>query len=358
MQENPITSQPNPAPDPDEVYKKYIPWLTIFVGVICGLLCLGLNLDATNDSWDGFNRWGSFSSADVWQGAWWGLLTSNFVHHEIWHIAFNMYWLWIFGKKIEFEENRFFYIFLMISAGIIASLYQLGFSPSMGIGFSGIGYALFGFVFVKTRFDERYKGFMTRRTTILFIAWLFLCIGLTLTGLWRVGNAAHVSGMLWGALIGFLACKTKWVLRILVPTVVMGVSMIPLFWAPWNIGWLSVQAYDLHDARKLEEAKVYYEKILEKDSTYSFALDNMKLIYLEELTDSFQQAQQLGEYAKAIEYCEKVLELEPDNEWAKSQLLYLSYFESADTTLWQLYREQQVQSQQEWYDAWISNSPK
>src|SRR3981189_1880995 len=37
----------------------------------------------------------------VWHGAYWSLVTSAFVHLELWHLLGNLYWLWILGCGVE-----------------------------------------------------------------------------------------------------------------------------------------------------------------------------------------------------------------------------------------------------------------
>lgn len=44
-----------------------------------------------------------------------------------------------------------------------AFLAQLIFADTIGIGFSGIGYALFGLLFVKGKATEEYKNFLDRK---------------------------------------------------------------------------------------------------------------------------------------------------------------------------------------------------
>jgi len=50
---------------------------------------------------------------------------------------------------------------------------------------------------------QRFRGWCGFSTINLFVVWFFLCIFLTYTGVWRVGNVAHGMGALLGALLGF-----------------------------------------------------------------------------------------------------------------------------------------------------------
>src|SRR5215218_3895114 len=134
----------------DKIFKKYIPIVTASCCLTSIAIFIGINLEGKLDTWEAYKKWGAPSASDIFSGDYWGLLTTNFVHVEIWHIAFNLSWLWIFGKKIEFETNKVFYAFLILSSALVSSLAQLAFSDTTGIGLSGIGYALFGFLYVKS----------------------------------------------------------------------------------------------------------------------------------------------------------------------------------------------------------------
>src|SRR5262249_37978003 len=72
-----------------------------------------------------------------------------------------------------------------------------------GIGLSGVGYGLFGLLWVLSRNDQRFRGGVDAQTINVFVAWFFLCIFLTYTGVLPVGNVAHGMGALLGGLLGF-----------------------------------------------------------------------------------------------------------------------------------------------------------
>ncbi len=65
------------------------------------------------------------------------LITSQFLHAGLAHIAFNMLFLWIFGNNIEEQLGRIKYLFFYLACGILAVLAQWFFSsmseiPSLG----------------------------------------------------------------------------------------------------------------------------------------------------------------------------------------------------------------------------------
>jgi len=93
-------------------------------------------------------HYGGLRPFSVISGEVWRLLTYAFLHstHGIFHIAFNMLGLWMFGKEIEsmWGYRRFFefYFFTAVFAGIF-SLLTLLFAPNINIiGASGALMAL------------------------------------------------------------------------------------------------------------------------------------------------------------------------------------------------------------------------
>lgn len=57
----------------------------------------------------------------------WQIVTHMFMHGGFAHIAFNMFALWMFGTSVEANLGSKKFLFLYISAGLGAVLFQLGF---------------------------------------------------------------------------------------------------------------------------------------------------------------------------------------------------------------------------------------
>src|SRR5262249_26294290 len=84
--------------------------------------------------------------SDLFQHPWnaWQLITYGFVHDptSIWHLAFNMLALWVFGRDVEtvYGKVEFFklYFSLLILAGLFDLVLKIG-SPNSGrvVGASG-----------------------------------------------------------------------------------------------------------------------------------------------------------------------------------------------------------------------------
>jgi membrane associated rhomboid family serine protease len=132
----------------------------------------------------------------------WRLITSALPHVDFLHLAFNLYWLWVFGTRVEgvFGHRATAGLMLAFAAGSSAAEYAAGHE---GVGLSGVGYGLFGLLLVLSRKDPRFARAVDGQTVALFVGWFVLCFALTANGTWRVGNVAHAAGALLGVLFGF-----------------------------------------------------------------------------------------------------------------------------------------------------------
>jgi len=138
----------------------------------------------------------------------WRMITSIFPHVGIYHIAFNVYWTWVFGTLLEkeFGHWRVALIILILAAGSgVAELAVL----VGGVGLSGVVYGLFGMLWVLTRRDPRFAGAIDQRTITMFVAWFFLCIVLTALKIMPVANVAHGMGAVLGAIMGWVVVSRQ-----------------------------------------------------------------------------------------------------------------------------------------------------
>lgn len=128
----------------------------------------------------------------------WRLLTPMFLHFTFLHLGFNMLWLYRFGNQIEASHGVIRLLLLVCLAqiaGSIAQLYLVG--PFFG-GMSGVNYALFGFVWMQSKYGQRGYS-IANQDTLILMGWLVLCA----TGLiGPIANASHAMGLATGLLAG------------------------------------------------------------------------------------------------------------------------------------------------------------
>jgi membrane associated rhomboid family serine protease len=136
----------------------------------------------------------------------WRLVTSVLPHVDVLHLAFNLYWLWAFGTVLERTLGPWRFAALV---GVLASVpsaaeyaFQVG-----GVGLSGVVYGFLAFMWTRRR-DERFAPFVRPATVQLFVFWFFLCVVLTVTSIWEVGNVAHAAGAATGGMLGWLRADT------------------------------------------------------------------------------------------------------------------------------------------------------
>ena len=69
----------------------------------------------------------------------WQLLTYQFLHdpHGIWHIAFNMLFLWVFGSAVEDRLGRVGFLGFYLIGGAVAALAHMAITKAPVIGASG-----------------------------------------------------------------------------------------------------------------------------------------------------------------------------------------------------------------------------
>ncbi|MEV7292628.1 rhomboid family intramembrane serine protease [Streptomyces microflavus] len=130
----------------------------------------------------------------VAEGQWYRLVTSMFLHQEVWHIGFNMLGLWWLGGPLEAALGRVRYLSLYLLSGLAgnALMYLIAAPNQPSLGASGAVFGLFGATAVLMRrmnYDMR---------PVLVLLAINLVFTFTMGGIaWQ----AHVGGLVAGALI-------------------------------------------------------------------------------------------------------------------------------------------------------------
>jgi GlpG protein len=139
------------------------------------------------------------------RGEVWRLITPIFLHANLLHLVFNMWWLMNLGTIIETHRGTRVFAALVLFAAITSNvgehIYDLRVigEPVLFGGMSGVNYALFGYVWMKGRYEPEEGMILHPSTVQTMLLWLVLCM----TGaLGDIANAAHVVGMVAGMLFG------------------------------------------------------------------------------------------------------------------------------------------------------------
>jgi len=301
--------------------KRPKPWLTWGACAISILIFLGLSTEGDSPSWDSLSKWGAPPPDEIWAGAYWAILTSVFVHQALWHLAFNLYWLWIFGGVLERVLGSVRWFFLFATAAVFSSAVELAFAGTTGIGLSGVVYAFFGFLWLAQRRSPAFGGVVTRQTVTVFIAWLIGCWVATLAKIWEVGNEAHLSGLVFGMAVAATFVGRP---RLLLPRIGMALvfllSLVPLVWCPWSFWWVAHKAYEAHGKGDYQSAVRWYRRGLEFDKNRAWVMQNLAFCYYalgneSDFTSALQQLRSLD--PKAAQEVEQ--SLEQDTEAAEQR---------------------------------------
>ena len=251
------------------------PILTYASCITCVAIFLTTSAGEGARSWEQLSSVGYFPASAIWDGAYWALWRTVFVHLSFWHLGFNLWWLWVLGSTVEQKVRRVLWLTLFVMAAAISSSAQLAASGDTGVGASGVVYGFFGFVLVTRRNFPEFEQLASKSNVTLLIAWLALGIPMTYFGILSVGNAAHVAGLVAGSLVGLAvyARRHKAAYRLALAVLILS-SLIPLFWAPWSVDWMGLQAYRAHSEGEYERAVEWYTAILEHDPINAWALYN------------------------------------------------------------------------------------
>jgi len=245
-------SQP---PSGAAVPTRRVPWVTAAACVamlaLFAVVCLTPNAAP-------FASWGYRGDAfQVWSGAVWVLLASALIHRALWHLALNIYWLWSLGRAIEAAFGPLVVGLLLVTSAFVSSSFQLAIFDNVGVGASGMAFAVFGFGWLARSKNHELRATFTPRVGVLFASWFAGC-----WVIWThvVGNGAHLGGLLLGAVAAeaFVIRRRPRLAKagaILMLVLALGVSFV----CPWSATWWSTMGYRAHAGGQYDLAIEAYD---------------------------------------------------------------------------------------------------
>jgi membrane associated rhomboid family serine protease len=266
-------------PRPESGSKAPAP-LTLLICVVAVVITVGINAESAQSSWDQMAKWGYLPAERVWDGALWALISSAFVHMALWHLVFNLYWMWHLGGAVERELGSVKYLVLVLALAFVSSAYQLAVSSHTGFGASGIVYGLFGLMWRSKEQVRRYADVLGAETPAAFFIWLVACWVATYAGFANIGNGAHIAGLAMGVLLAEWRIRGRY-RRVAGAAAVLlsGLGLVATYTNPWSVEWLEHHAMKMHRARQYEIAAVTYERSLSFGSDSAWAFHNLALAY-------------------------------------------------------------------------------
>ena len=134
-------------------------------------------------------------SPGVADGAFWQLISSAFMHTEIWHIGFNMLALWILGPQLEaaLGRTRFLALYLLSALAGSTFVYLLSAPQTATLGASGAVFGLMGGLLV--------VAFKVGGNVSQILTWVGINVVITVVGRGVISWQGHAGGLIGGLLI-------------------------------------------------------------------------------------------------------------------------------------------------------------
>ena len=165
-------------------------------------------------------NWGHFDPHDFKA---WQLVTYQFLHdpHGIWHLAFNMLFLWVFGSAVEDRLGRVGFLGFYIGGGAVAAVAHAMVNQAPVIGASGSIAAVTGAflaLFPRSKIQILVFFFIIGFFSIPSLWFIAFYIGIDVlrqlsdfmgAGDSDVAYMAHIAGYVYGFSVGFFLLATK-----------------------------------------------------------------------------------------------------------------------------------------------------
>jgi rhomboid protease GluP len=147
----------------------------------------------------------NYAPFTIAHGETWRLLTCMFLHGPIYHIALNMWVLWVEGKMVERLLGNTNFVIAYIASGLVGSLASVYFNPGVpSIGASG---AIFGVIGALFALLYRHRAEFPRPMRLSMMKTGGLFVALNVGFYFSVPNidlAAHIGGLVAGVAAGWI----------------------------------------------------------------------------------------------------------------------------------------------------------
>lgn len=198
-----------------------IPPLTLTLIILCVIVSIFNNFgnpDTSNEIGKSISRQLTFVSradfiasnedpaANIKRWQLWRLITPIFLHLNPMHLVFNVLGMVVLGRICERWLGTSRFALFVLAAAVLPNLLQ-GLTPVYGSphfgGISGVVYALFGLVWIRSMLNPTLGIFIPT----IYLALMILPIVIGLTGLipdWRLADLCHLGGLLVGVVTAFM----------------------------------------------------------------------------------------------------------------------------------------------------------
>jgi rhomboid protease GluP len=181
-----------------EKYKPTYILIALNVAIYIAGAVVGGNAFTTSDGV--VAQWGQVNQS-VFQGAYYQLITSMFIHASIVHLVGNMLFLLIFGLRGEEMFSLPEYLGIYLVGGLVGNVLSLAFGPYfISVGASGAIFALFGACIIYSRRSVR-QSILGALVYAFFLFFINTGEG--------VNILAHLGGLGFGLIVGYLIAMRR-----------------------------------------------------------------------------------------------------------------------------------------------------
>jgi len=140
------------------------------------------------------------------------MISPMLLHGGIIHLAFNMLWLWEFGRRIEAVQASWSLLVLIFFIALVSNTVQYLYGGSIYFGgMSGVVYGLFSYIWMWQLFDP--KKNLSLPGPLMFFLLLSLVV-ITVINLDFIADEAHIGGLLTGVVYGAFTATISRLARI------------------------------------------------------------------------------------------------------------------------------------------------
>lgn len=142
-----------------------------------------------------------FRLSDFWYHEPWRLVTPIFLHFGFLHILFNMLMLLQLGGLVEAARGSWRFLLFVLLIAVPSNIAQYLWSGPQFGGMSGVVYGLFGYIWMKSRYEPGSGFYVAPNTVVWMVGWFVLCLFNLIPGV-AVANAVHTTGFAVGIVLG------------------------------------------------------------------------------------------------------------------------------------------------------------
>lgn len=133
------------------------------------------------------------------------LLTSMFLHANVWHLLVNIWFLWIFGDNVEGKIGHLKFLFFYFLCGIFSAIIYLFLGTNLNVSLMGASGAISGILggylilFPKNRL--RVFPNFNFYSFVYILLWFLIQLLLVYFGSGEVAYSGHVAGFITGIIL-------------------------------------------------------------------------------------------------------------------------------------------------------------